>query len=63
MNKEMTEIIVETEKPGTFNIMVTGIRKDAGALAYSSTEYIDEPINGCDLPPSQTFMLRGTSRL
>ena len=63
VNKEMTEIIVETEKPGTFNIMVTGIRRDAGALVYSSIEYIDEPINARDLPPSQTFMLRGNARL
>ncbi len=60
MNEDLTAVIVETEKPGTFNIMVTGIRKDPGAIAYSATEMIDEPTIMEDVPPSTTHTICST---
>ena len=42
---------------GEFNVMVTGVRKDPGAVAYSSTENIDEPIAYNDIPCSQTIVV------
>jgi hypothetical protein len=44
VNEELTKVIVETEKKGIFNILITGIRKDKTAVAYSSEDYIDTPI-------------------
>ena len=49
MNDDLTKAIVETEKPGTFNVMVTGVRKDPEAVAYSATENIDDPIDEKDI--------------
>ena len=60
VNEALTAVIVETEKQGTFNIMVTGIRKDAGAVTYSATEMIDEPAAPKDIPPSTTTTLCST---
>jgi len=60
VNEDLTAVIVETEKPGTFNIMVTGIRKDPGAIAYSATEMIDEPTIMEDVPPSTTHTICST---
>ena len=57
MNSSMTHVVVKTERKGTFNVMVTGVRKDAGAVAYSTTEYIDAPISAEDLPQSQTVIV------
>jgi hypothetical protein len=57
VNKELTKVIVKTEKVGEFNVMVTGVRKDPGAVAYSSTENIDEPIAYNDIPCSQTIVV------
>jgi hypothetical protein len=54
-------VVVETEKPGVYNIMVTGVRKDAGATAYSATEHIDDPIAPEDIPPSQTVVGCGSN--
>ena len=53
MNDDHTKAIVETEKPGTFNVMVTGVRKDPEAVAYSESENIDTPIALEDIPSSQ----------
>ena len=61
VNEDLTAVIVETEKPGTFNIMVTGIRKDPGAIAYSATEMIDEPTIMEDVPPSTTHTICSTA--
>ena len=57
VNEDLTHIIVQTEKKGTFNVLVTGVRKDPGAIKYSSSIYIDEPIAPKDLPPSQTQII------
>ena len=43
INKELTEAIVQTEKRGIFNILITGIRKDTAAINYSINDYIDNP--------------------
>jgi hypothetical protein len=61
VNKESTHVIVQNEKAGTFNVMVTGVRKDAGAVAYSQSENIDEPIAPTDIPPSQTVILKNST--
>ena len=61
VNDELTAAVVETEHPGVFNVMVTGIRKDAGAVGYSATEHIDEPIAPEDIPPSQTVICCGSN--
>ena len=50
VNEALTHAVIQTEKPGVFNVMVTGVRKDPKAVAYSSTEYIDEPIANDDIP-------------
>jgi len=50
VNDELTEVIIKTEKPGVFNVMVTGVRKDPEAVAYSATENIDVPIALVDIP-------------
>ena len=57
VNAAMTHVTVKTERKGTFNVMVTGVRKDAGAVAYSTTEYIDAPISAADLPQSQSVII------
>jgi len=44
MNDTLTHAVIQTEKPGIFNVLVTGVRKDPDAIKYSSTENIDEPI-------------------
>jgi len=44
INKELTEAIVQTEKRGIFNILITGIRKDTAAVNYSKNDYIDDPL-------------------
>ena len=44
VNDDLTAALITTEKPATFNVMVTGVRKDPDAVAYSATERIDEPI-------------------
>ena len=44
VNPALTHIIIQTEKKGIFNILITGIRKDPLATAYSQTDYIDDPI-------------------
>ena len=49
VNEELTEAIIKTEKTGTFNVMVTGVRKDPEAVAYSATENIDDPIDDKDI--------------
>ena len=49
VNEELTSAIIKTEKSGTFNVMVTGIRKDPEAVAYSATENIDDPIDAKDI--------------
>jgi len=41
--------IIETEKSGIYNVMITGVRKDPEAVAYSATENIDEPIDAKDI--------------
>ena len=41
INEESTIARIHTEKAGTFNVIVTGIRKDPAALEFSSTEMID----------------------
>ena len=50
VNDELTGVVVKTEKPGIFNIMVTGVRKDPQAVAYSASENIDMPIALKDIP-------------
>ena len=54
VNNDLTAALITTEKPGTFNVMVTGVRKDPDAVAYSATEHIDEPIAADDIPSSGT---------
>jgi len=49
MNDDLTKAIIETEKSGTYNVMVTGVRKDPEAVAYSATENIDAPIDEKDI--------------
>ena len=49
MSDDHTKAFIETEKPGTYNVMVTGVRKDPEAVAYSATENIDDPINPKDI--------------
>ena len=49
MNDNLTKAIIETEKSGTYNVMVTGVRKDPEAVAYSATENIDDPIDEKDI--------------
>ena len=49
MNDEHTKAIIETEKSGMYNVMVTGVRKDPAAVAYSATENIDDPIAPKDI--------------
>ena len=56
-NDALTHVVVKTKRIGTFNVMVTGVRNDAGAVAYSATENIDAPILLEDLPQSQTVMV------
>ena len=53
VNEDLTAALITTEKPGTFNVMVTGVRKDPDAVAYSATEHIDEPIAIEDIPSVQ----------
>ena len=50
VNSDLTHAIIQTQKTGTFNIMVTGVRKDPQAIAYSATENIDAPIDFEDIP-------------
>jgi hypothetical protein len=50
VNDDLTAAIIETEKTGTFNVMVTGVRKDPQAMAYSELEDIDAPIAIEDIP-------------
>ena len=59
VNENITHAIIQTEKPGIFNVMVTGVRKDPGAVKYSATENIDEPIASEDIPLTQTVILKG----
>ena len=49
VNDDLTKALVETEKSGTYNVMVTGVRKDPEAVAYSATENIDDPIDEKDI--------------
>jgi len=49
VNDDLTKAIIETEKSGTYNVMVTGVRKDPEAVAYSATENIDDPIDEKDI--------------
>ena len=42
-NETLTKATIHTEKAGIFNVIVTGVRKDPDAIAYSATEYIDGP--------------------
>ncbi len=50
VNEALTHVRVTTEKAGMFNVMVSGIRKDPGAVEYSSNKYIDQPIVAEDIP-------------
>ena len=50
VNSDLTHAIIQTQKTGTFNIMVTGVRKDPQAIAYSVPENIDAPIALEDIP-------------
>ena len=59
VNENLTHAIIQTEKPGIFNVLVTGVRKDPGAVKYSATENIDEPIAPENIPPSQTVITKG----
>ena len=59
VNENLTHAIIQTEKPGIFNVMVTGVRKDPGAVKYSASESIDEPIAPKDIPSSQTSRIKG----
>jgi hypothetical protein len=61
VNEARTHAVIRTEKAGTFNIMVTGVRKDPGAVGYSETEHIDDPIAPEDIPPSQTVTACGSN--
>ena len=56
VNEELTHALILTEKPGIFNVMVTAIRKDPGAVKYAPSIYIDEPIALEDIPPTQTVV-------
>jgi hypothetical protein len=38
VNDELTEARIHTESPGTFNILITAVRKDPAAKLYSATE-------------------------
>jgi len=49
MSDDHTKAVIETEKPGTYNVMVTGVRKDSEAVVYSATENIDDPIDPKDI--------------
>jgi hypothetical protein len=42
-NETLTKATIHTEKAGIFNVIVTGVRKDPDAIAYSATVYIDGP--------------------
>jgi len=61
VNDNLTHAIIQTENPGIFNVMVTGVRKDPGAVKYSSTENIDDPIAPEYIPPSQTVIGCGSN--
>ena len=50
ISNDFSSVDIYTEKAGTFNIMVTGIRKDPAAVSYSTEEYIDQPIALEDIP-------------
>ena len=52
-SEQSPKAIIQTEKAGTFNVMVTGVRKDPAAVAYSSTEGIDDPILLEDIPQTE----------
>ena len=53
VNKERTHTIIHTEKAGTFNVLVTGVRKDPMAVQYSNGKsMMDEPIYFKDIPPN-----------
>ena len=43
VNETLTKAIIYTEKAGIFNVIITGVRKDPDAIAYSATVHIDEP--------------------
>jgi hypothetical protein len=43
-NEALTKVSIHTEKAGIFNVIVTGVRKDPGAIAYSETIQIDGPV-------------------
>ena len=57
VNEAGTHAIIQTEKAGIFNVMITGVRKDIGAVQYSATEYIDDPIDLKDIPRTETVIL------
>ena len=57
VNDAGTHAIIQTEKAGIFNVMITGVRKDIGAVQYSATEYIDDPIDLKDIPRTETVIL------
>ena len=59
VNDEGTKVVLRTEKAGTYNVLVTGVRKDPGAVGYSESENIDDPINPEDVPESQTVIAAG----
>ena len=59
VDKTSTNVVIQNEKAGTFNVMVTGVRKDPGAVKYSATENIDDPILPENIPPSQTVITTG----
>ena len=61
VNEDLTHAIIKTEKPGVFNVLVTGVRKDPGAVKYAPSIYIDEPIAPEDIPPTQTVMGCGSN--
>jgi hypothetical protein len=61
VNDNLTHAIIQTENPGIFNVMVTGVRKDPGAVKYAPSIYIDEPISPEDIPPTQTIVGCGSN--
>jgi hypothetical protein len=61
VNEDLTHAIIKTEKPGVFNVLVTGVRKDPGAVKYAPSIYIDEPIAPEDIPPTQTVVGCGSN--
>jgi len=61
VDEELIYAIILTEKPGIFNVMVTGVRKDPGAVKYAPSIYIDEPISPEDIPPTQTVVGCGSN--